>query len=71
MGVGSGRVGDREMSEALGWLGHGDRLTGPHQGKGRGLAIWANSGERLGFGPWPRRIEKGYFLQTFYKIKLL
>jgi hypothetical protein len=71
--VGLGWVGDGEMGEALGRLGHGDRPTGPCQGKGRRLAIWADSGERLGFGPWPRRIEKGFqiFLQTFYKIKLL
>jgi hypothetical protein len=35
-GVGSGRVGDGETSEALGRLGHGDCPTGPRQGKGRG-----------------------------------
>jgi hypothetical protein len=35
-GAGSGRVGDGETSEALGWLGHGDCPTGPRQGKGGG-----------------------------------
>jgi hypothetical protein len=64
-GAGSGRVGDGETSEALGWLGHGDCPTGPRQGKGRGLAICADSGEWLGFGPWPRRVEKGF--EFFYK----
>jgi hypothetical protein len=39
MGAGSGQVGNGEMSEALGQLGHGDLLTRLHQGKGRGLAI--------------------------------